>query len=176
MATRWHRAAVPELRLSTGALLGGGSHRAPPADGLARRGSNRNALDDEIAYLSALQSLSPTALRQQLSKTLGQQPYDRNRGLDDTARELLEAAVPTAFKAPPQDHGGMPRSPMPAELHDIVNRIHRDGAEQTRGAINRLISEQRQYYEQTGDGYYPVRCVERLSNACRTPVESAARA
>ncbi len=67
------------------------------AEALARRGAGPDDLFDEIAYLCALQSLTPAVL----------------------------------------------------------------------GRLNRLVSDHRQYYQRTGDGFYLVRCFERLSNAVR---------
>jgi tetratricopeptide (TPR) repeat protein len=153
------------------ALYGGLVHFA---EGLARRGAGPDALADEIGYLCALQSLSPAALGRPLRKALKQQLQDPKRGLSADARAWLESAVPSAFKD--ANHLGVDIcSPMPADLRAVVDRIQRDGLDKTRDAVNRLIAGHRQYYEQTGDGYYLVRCFERLSKTLRDAEPTWAR-
>ncbi len=137
------------------------------AEGLARRGEGPDALHDEIEYLCALQSLTPAVLGRHLRKALNQRLGDRNRGLNKDTHAWLKAVVPTAFKESKQGGGQVDRSPLPAELNEVVNRIHLDGLDKSRGPLDGLIKRYRQYYRSTGDSYYLVRSFNRLSNRVR---------
>jgi len=110
------------------------------AEGLARRGEGPDALHDELAYLCALQSLTPAALGRQLRKALNQRLSDRGRGLSEDAHTWLEVAVPTAFKEPRQGSGQIvEHSPLPAETNAIVNLIRSAGLAKAQGPLDSLV-------------------------------------
>jgi tetratricopeptide (TPR) repeat protein len=136
------------------------------AEGLARRQVGPEVLQEEIAYLCAIQSMTPATLAKPLRRAISQHLRDGNRHLEPEARAWLEATVPNAFKAREQG-GSVPRSPTPDELAGVENLIRRGGLATAQGRLNELISCHRQYVEATGDSYYLVRCFERLSKTLR---------
>ncbi len=144
------------------------------AEGLARRRAGPDAMNDEIAYICALQSMTPATLSKPLRRAIGQQIGDSKRQMEADARAWLEAAVPNAFKAPRQG-GSPPRLPMPAELSELVSLIQVSGRAAAQGRLKLLVAGHRQYVQDTGDSYYLVRCFERLSRELRPfdPIQAA---